>query len=245
MKLKLALLLALTSVGALCAAEAESKVEETKPVKWEKSAAVGLTVTSGNSDTLLFTANALGVRKWEKNEVNVGANISYGEDNSVVNNEQFGAFGQYDRLFSEKMFGYIRTEVLHDAIADVEMRLTIGPGAGYFFINNDKTTLRGEIGPSFVFERLGTGDDSFATLRVAEKFTRKMGERARLWQTAELLPEVGDFGNFLLNFEVGVEADLTEKMALRVVLQDRYDAQPTPGRENNDVRLVSGISYKF
>jgi len=164
----------------LFAAE-EPAVKEEKPVKWEKTAAVGLTLTSGNSDTLLFTANALGVKKWRKNELSLGANMAYGEDSSVVNNQTFGAFGQYDRLINEKLFGYGRVEALHDAIADVDLRLTIGPGAGYFFIKNDKTNLRAEIGPSFVIERLGTGDDSFATLRVAEKFTHKLGEKARLW----------------------------------------------------------------
>ncbi|MDB4459197.1 DUF481 domain-containing protein [bacterium] len=246
MKFKLVLFVALTSVGALFAAEAENpKVETVKPVKWEKSVAVGLTLTSGNSDTLLFTANALGVRKWNRNELNVGANISYGENNKVVNNESFGAFSQYDRLFGEKNYGYVRVEGLHDAIADVEMRLTIGPGVGYYFIKNEKQTLRGEAGPAFVYEQLGTGKENFATLRVGEKYTLNLGERARLWQTAEFLPEVSDFSNYLLNFEIGVEADLTKKMALRVVLQNRYDSEPTKGRESNDIKLVSGISYKF
>lgn len=44
---------------------------------------------------------------------------------------------------------------------------------------------------------------------------------------------------------MGVEADLTKKMSLRVTLQDIYDNEPAAGRKRNDIRLVSGVAYKF
>jgi hypothetical protein len=42
-----------------------------------------------------------------------------------------------------------------------------------------------------------------------------------------------------------VEADLTTKMALRVVAQDTYRSEPAPGRDQNDFKLLAGLTYKF
>ena len=44
---------------------------EKKP-KWESSAAAGLTLTSGNSETFMATLTAATMRKWEKNELSFG-----------------------------------------------------------------------------------------------------------------------------------------------------------------------------
>ena len=58
-------------------------------------------------------------------------------------------FAQYNRLFTERVFGYLRLDGLHDAIADIEYRFTFSPGVGYYFIKNAQTTLSGEAGSVF------------------------------------------------------------------------------------------------
>ncbi len=223
------------------AAEVEAKP---KP-KWERSVAAGLSLTKGNSDTILFTANAVGLRKWDKNELGLGAAAAHGENSGVVNNESYSAHIQYNRLISDRAYGMVRTEGLHDSIADVELRLTISPGFGYYLIKQEKRSLSFEVGPSFIYDRLGSGENSYLALRLGEKYEMAIGERARLWQSLEALPQVDDLNNFIAKLELGVEADLTKKLSLRVTLQDVYDNEPAPGREENDVRLVSGIAYKF
>jgi putative salt-induced outer membrane protein YdiY len=51
--------------------------------------------------------------------------------------------------------------------------------------------------------------------------------------------------NFLVNAEIGAEAALTKTFSLRVTLQDNFVNQPAPGRKDNDVKLISGVVYKF
>src|SRR3954462_13840066 len=135
--------------------------------KWEKSAALGLTLTKGNSDTLLFTGDVLAARKWSAEELNLGASISYGENNKIKNNETVRGFGQWNHLFSDRFYGYVRAEALHDAVADVEYRVTLSPGAGYYFIKNDRVRLSAEAGPGVVFEKQGGKDKTYFTARVA------------------------------------------------------------------------------
>jgi putative salt-induced outer membrane protein YdiY len=230
------------AVGALAA---QAAVFGQSTNRWEKSAALGLSLTAGNSETLLVTGDFRAIKKLTVDTFDLGANFSYGENSSVKNNESVRAFGQWDHLFTERFYSYLRLEGLHDAVADVEYRVTLSPGAGYHFIKNDKMKLSGEAGPAVVFEKQGVEETVYLTARLAEKFEYKFSDRARLWQSLEFLPQVDDVENFLINAEIGVEAALTQKTSLRVYVQDTYDNEPAPGRKKNDIKLVSAVAVKF
>ena len=225
-------------------AAAQAPTPMTAPA-WDTSAALGLTVTRGNSDTLLFTGNILTGKKWDQNELAFGADAIYAENNSVKNAESFHGFGQYNRLFTERLYGYMRLDALHDAIADIEYRLTLSPGAGYYFITNESTKLSGEVGPGFIYEKQGDDSRGYVTLRLAERFDHKVNDRVKIWQSVEILPQVDNFSNYIVNAELGVETSLTTKFSLRTYLQDTYDNEPAPGREKNDLKLVAAVAYKF
>jgi putative salt-induced outer membrane protein YdiY len=214
--------------------------------KWESSASLGVTLTRGNSDTTLFTVKGLTDRKDNVNEFSLGADAAYGANNGVENAESLHGFGQWDHLFSDKFFGYVRVEGLHDGIADIRYRALVGPGAGYYLLKGTNTTLAAEAGGSMVFERLGAKDSSYATIRLAEHFEHKFAAHGvRVWQKAEILPQVDDFKNYIVNAEVGVETSIAKNLSLQTYLDDSYANQPAPGRQKNDVKLVSAISYKF
>lgn len=218
--------------------------EEKKP-QWESSAFLGLTLTRGNSDSVLFTGNIKTKKKDQNNEWAFGVDGAYGETDDVKNNETLHGFGQYNRLFNERLFGYLRLDALHDGIADIDYRVAFSPGLGYYFIKNKMTSLAAEVGPGVVTEKRGGEEDTYMTLRIAERFEHKFNDKARCWQSAEFLPQVDKFENYILNVEVGVAASITKSIELSIVAQDNYINQPAPGRKANDFRLISGVTYKF
>jgi putative salt-induced outer membrane protein YdiY len=213
--------------------------------RWETSAALGLTLTKGNSDTLMFTADALTSRKYTHDELSFGVGLSYGEQSDIKNNETAKAFGQWNHLFTDRFYGYVRADALHDAIADIDYRITLSPGVGYYFIKNEKMLLSAEGGPGAVIEKQGGEEKIYFVGRVAEKFEYKFSDKAKVWQMAEFLPQLDDFDNYIINAEVGVEASITARTALRAVLQDTYDNEPAPGRKKNDLKLVTSVVVKF
>lgn len=220
---------------------------------WDSSAALGLTLTRGNSDTVLFTANIKTETKRPKYELSLGADATYGEDHNVKNNETVHGFTQYNYLFTDRFYGYARVDGLHDGIAEIKYRFTIGPGAGYYFIKNNTTQLSAEGGPGIITERVKetTGatsewtDRTYFTLRAAEKFEHKLNDKAKIWQSVEILPQVDDFNNFIVNAEAGIETAISKHTGLRVYVQDSYDNVPSDSRKKNDVKLVSALSWKF
>lgn len=239
----LAAVLTWSAAGARAQTAAEPE-KETKP-KWESSASLGFTLTDGNSDTLLLTGNIKTQKKMPRDEIAFGVDGAYGENEGEKNNETLHGFGQYNRLFTDRFFGYLRADALHDGIADIDYRVALSPGAGYYFVKEKKVTLAGEVGPGVIFERKGGESDTYMTIRFAERFEWKITEKSRLWQSVEYLPQVDDFANYIINAEIGIETAITPKIWLQTYVQDNYVSQPAPGRESNDVKLVTGISYKF
>ena len=219
-------------------------VATNKPA-WESSISAGLSLTKGNSDTLLTTAAFKTRMKTPANEFMFGVDGAYGESDSVKNNETLHGVSQYNHLFSDRFYAFLNVEGLHDGIADLQYRFTFSPGAGYYFVKTTNTTFAGEFGPGLITQRLGGVDTTYGTLRLAERFEHKLNGGARIWEKAEILPQANKLQNFLVNAEVGAEAALTKTFSLRVTVQDNFVNQPAPGRKKNDVRLISGVVYKF
>jgi putative salt-induced outer membrane protein len=228
-------------------AQTNTVVEEKKP-QWEGSAGLGFLLTKGNSDTLLVNIRADGDKKWEKNEVRLGASASYGENEGNKNNQQARGSGQYNRSFGDKDRWYVfgRLEGLYDAIADLDGRINVGPGLGYYLIKQEKKSLSAEAGPGAVFEKYAGEDwQTYLTLRLAERFDYKFNDRAKLWQSVEYMPDVTEFGRYIVNAEIGIETTITKEWAMRVALQNSYNSQPSSGRDRNDLKLIAGVTYKF
>jgi len=216
------------------------------PPKWEASLALGFTLTKGNSDTVLGTINGQAQKKTPKHEIAFGADGAYGENDSERNTAFIHGFFQYNYLFTDRFYGYARVDALHDDISDVYYRVTLSPGVGYYFIKEKRTTLAGEIGPGLVTENQSGDYNTYATLRIAERFEHKFKNEARIWQSIEFLPELGHFHNYIINAEIGVDAPLSKKLFLTAYIQDTYDNEiPQGPRRNNDLKLVSGLKYKF
>ena len=212
---------------------------------WESSVSLGLTATAGNVNSALATGTFRTHKKTPLDEWNLGMDGVYGEVSSVKNNETLHGFVQFNHLFSERWYGYMRGDALHDGIADVAYRLTFSPGAGYYFIKDLETSLAGEVGPAILYEKLDDEYHTYPTLRLAERFEHKFDGHARLWQNVEFLPPFTDPRAFLVNAEVGVDTPLSKHLSLQTYVQDNYANRPAPGFEDNDVKLVSALAVKF
>jgi putative salt-induced outer membrane protein YdiY len=169
--------------------------------------------------------------------------------------QNYGAFGQYNRLVLEDrgyVLGHVDARV--DRIANVDYRLTLSPGAGYYLVKEKDLELSTEAGPAVVFEKFkGSTENSYITLRLAEKLRWNINERSRIFQGLEVQPKVDDFSNYVANFSLKAETDITKSLALSATIQDTYrsDPAPVPGttpivlRKRNDIQLLAGVTYKF
>ena len=169
---------------------------------WVTTAAAGLTLTRGNSDTFLTTLSLDTKRKWEKDEALLGVSGGYGEskvnDVDNKNTEFLQGYGQYNRLFTDRFYGGLRLDGQYDDIAGIDYRFKVSPMAGYYLIKNDKMTLAAEAGPSLIEEHLkGETAHGYWAARLAERFEYKLTATTKVWESLEYLPKVDDWSREL------------------------------------------------
>src|SRR5215468_9410919 len=109
-----------------------SRADEVKPPeppkKWETVASIGLTLTRGNSENFLANASINSNRKFAKNEILLGASAGYGEtttrksgpDETDTTENYVKGFGQWNHLFTERLYSGLRLDAMHDDIADID-----------------------------------------------------------------------------------------------------------------------------
>lgn len=233
--------LAATSTNTSPATEVKSEVKH----PWKSSVSLGLTLTRGNKDTTLINGDFLTQKKTAGDEFSLGISGAYGQQNSTDSVNYYKGFIQWNHLFTPRFYDYLRADGIQDRIKDIDYRFTIGPGLGYYLIKNTNTMLAAEAGVGFEAERLGDQDRMFATLRVAERFEHKFGERARLWQSVELLPQANRLENYIVNFEIGLETTITKTFTQKTWISDSYANRPATGKVQNDLKIVAGVAYKF
>ncbi len=224
----------------------EGQAEGEEERHWRITGAVGLSLAQGNSDAAQANMSLLGVKEWELNQLEAGVKGSYAVSDGERSNQNARGSLQYNRLKSGRrsyLFG--KLDLLYDAIADVDYRLSLGAGYGYSPIDRERLSLSLDAGPGFVAERAGGVRDHYMSLSLGQRLDWEISSSSRLWQSLECLPELSDPANFILALEVGAESDLTSRLGLRATLEDRFDNRPAPGRRANDIQLVAGLSYRF
>ena len=240
------------------AAPAATAVTTTNPppkVKhWENVAAAAMALTSGNSKSFLATVSIASHGKYDKNEYLLNGSAGYGDNTAkdstgaevtTKTQDYLKGSAQWNHLFSDRLYGGLKLEGLHDDIADIQYRFTVSPLVGYYFIKHTNTSLAGEVGPSYVYQKLDGHTDSYAGLRVAERYEYKFLAGARLWESVEWITQVDKTENWILTAELGISAPVSKALDVRLVAQDWYNNVPAPGRLKNDLKLLAGVGYKF
>ncbi len=218
---------------------------------WNGEIICGLNMTAGNSDTAVLNVELRGERKWTANELRAGAQYAYGESDDETTVDNGKADAQYDRLLTERAFVFVNGQVSRDDIAMIDYRLIVGSGMGHHLIKSEGQNLRIELGASCIRERMdGTlpaGDeiDSSVALRVLLRHDGALGETAQLWESVEYMPDFDNFGDCLLNAEIGVETTITSRLSLRVTANDKYNSDPAPGVDRNDIAASAALVLKL
>src|SRR5262249_50062504 len=125
-----------------------------------------------------------------------------------------------------------------------------------------------EVGPSYVSEdyfntvtsklvtNIATGVVStnvihhdnrhnYIGLRIGQRGEYKFKSGAKVWESVSWIPQITKFSNYLVNLEAGVSAPISKALSVSLVLQDTYNNAPPPGTQNNDFKLIGGLTYNF
>lgn len=212
---------------------------------WNSSFDLGYTFTQGNSDNTFLTLGFVTSKKETINEYFGALSYTYGDSaDETTTNELIGAFS-WNRLLTERTYAGLRFDLRTDELADIDYRTGLSGIIGHYYIKNSTTYLAFEGGIGFTVEQVGGESDTYANAYVGDRFEHKFNDKTRVYQTLSITSPLDDFEDYSLVAEVGVETFLSGSLALKVYAQDKYESQPAGGLAKNDIKVVTGISYKF
>jgi len=213
--------------------------------EWDNSFDLGATVTKGNSDSLLLTAGLSSKLKEQSDEYIINLFYTYGESDNSSTNDEILANVAWKHLMNEKTYAGARFDFLRDDIADLNYRTSLTGVVGRHLVKNDTTTFSLEGGLGYSLEEQGGLTDDYAHLYVGQFFEHKLNDKTKVYQSFTAFAPIDNFDNYNFIAEAGLETTLTEKLSLKLYVQDKYDAVPAAGSKSNDIKFVTGISYKF
>ena len=246
---RLALLLAaawLLPTSTVSAQQPPAQVED--PGTWTGSAGAGLSLTSGNSDTLNFNvAFDLTRDPKTRNVMKFKGLYLRGEqdDATTVNRTSLAFRDQY--ALSTRAFAFGQVEYLRDTFKLIDYLVAPTAGVGYKVIDTEPTQFAVDGGLGVVWEKNPDFDvRTDVALTAGETLVHKLSSTASLKHAATALWKADDFADGLYTVSVGVAAQLTPRMQLSFDVLDTFkNKPPTPETRKNDVALVTAIVAKF
>ena len=220
--------------------------------KWTGSIVAGALITRGNSDTDNVNISIDAVRRREDDRMTASAGYLYGrqenpgtgDDSTTVDN--WFLLGKYDYFLNEKLYLYGLGRIERDRIADLDLRVSPSVGVGYQWIERPDFNFSTEAGLGWVYEDFETGDseDHFAA-RFAYHVDKQLNDKVSVFHNFEYLPSLEDISDFNLNTDAGIKASMTDRMFTQFKIEWKYDSEPAPGAEENDLRYILGVGWQF
>ncbi len=218
---------------------------------WSGGADLGVAITKGNSDT---TNIALGLglaRETRRDKTTVyGASIynretTAGVSRTVASTIRFGV--RYDRDFRRKWFGYGFTDLERNRLQQLNLRWVLGGGLGYHAIRNEHTKLDllGGLAMNREYFKGFNNDRTSLETQLGETLSQQLSARMSLKEQLFFFPNLSNGGEYRINFDTTLVADITRRIAWQLTLSDRYLSNPPSGFKQNDLLLTTGIRLKL
>ena len=253
--------LAQGSVAGSQIADADCECPEPKdPTDWGTAVALGFTLTDGNSNTLLLTSAVTASKEengnmWDlrlagaygENEVtNTSVDADGVETTSTSDDQTIGevvGLAKYGRVLSadERLYTGAQVDFLHDAIQDIQYRVTLGVPLGYYLIKEDDMRFNIEAGPAYVFKRVSHEDDDYLSWFASERFEWDISSTAKLFEQVTYNASVDDSDDYFVVAEAGIEAALSSRMSMVLSVRDDYINLVGDDRERNDLAVITSL----
>jgi putative salt-induced outer membrane protein YdiY len=219
--------------------------------QWNGGADVGFSLTRGNSTTTNLALGMAISRETSSDKTSLYAASVYnrektsGISRTVANTFRFGA--RYDRNINRDWFGYGFTDLEHNGLQNLNLRWVLGGGIGYRAIRNERTKLDllGGLDISREFFDGENNDRTSLEAQLGQTLTHKITPRLALTEQLYFFPNLSEGGDYRINFDTSLVADVTRRIGWQLTLSDRYLSNPPGGFKQNDLLLTTGLKVKL
>ena len=233
-----------TGALAVVPVMAEEELVEEKN-QWVSAVDLGLSLSKGNTDNLLLRFGLQTEKKDGPDAYFASASYKYGEEDAEATQDEILGKATWKHAYSGKNFLGLRMDARRDSFADIDYRFSAGVTYGYYWVDTETTTFTTELGLGITTEDKGLGNTTYLNGLFDQHFEHKINENAKFYQDLSFAPRLDHLDDYRIEFEMGLETKITETIVFKVSFEDRYESLPAVGKEKNDIKFITGLSYKF
>jgi putative salt-induced outer membrane protein YdiY len=219
--------------------------------RWTGAVSIGASVSSGNTNKRTATATADAQLRRENDRWKFNAYWSYADQKvdgvRQLSERKLGGTGQYDYFLTKRLFAYVSAGGQYDAIAELDLRTTIGTGLGYQLYEREDLKWALEGGIAWVDENYvdDTADNDFIAARAASDLAWTVREGVDFLQRVEVFPSLEDSDDVYGRADQRLRVALTKTMFAQLQYVLEYDNTPAPGKDRLDhlVALTLGLTF--
>jgi len=217
------------------------------PLKIKFRANLGASFASGNTDNEDSYADTEFIARTEQNRYTIGGLYRSAESDGVKTESKKAGYMKYDHFFNDKWYAYANTSAERDKFKDLDVRYSLGLGAGYQFIESDRTNFSLEGGVSYVDEDyILAGSNSYTAGRWGLNFDHfLLPDSLQYFIFHTGLQSLEDSDDLVLSTQTGFRIPFYKNLNLSAQMNWDYDKSPSPGKKESDYAYIFSIGYQF
>jgi len=214
---------------------------------WKAHIELSYVRTSGNVRTQTLSEKLEIKREGKVNRLYFKNSALYATQEGSETANRFDVNGRWERLFTERFFGFLTSGYERDKFSGYEYKLSGGPGIGYDIIKTEKHDLKGLLSILYYYNRIeGNGIDNYATAKAEIYYEWDIRENLRFKENLNYLVNLSDTQTYFINSETSLEVKINQHLSLGVGYKVAYQNKPPePGVKRTDTTFSTSLIVDF
>ena len=222
--------------------------EPVKTVRINTRANASVTSQRGNTESDNYYFDGEFVARTKKNRYTIGGELSKETADNVTTSQNWLVYGNYNHFLNEKWFLFVNTLFEHDEFKDLNLRSTLGAGAGYQFFETPLLNLSISAGLSKVDENFDLAEDNdYSAGQWEIKYDQYFfGKFVQLFHVNTGYISLEDSNDWFLKTRTGLKFPLYKGFAATLQYNFDWDNQPSVSADTEkDTKFIFLLGYEF
>ena len=222
--------------------------EPIKTVNITSRTNVNITSERGNTDSDNYYFDGEFVARTKKNRYKIGGELNKEESDGTTTSQNWLAYGNYSHFLSKKWYLYADTLFEHDELKDLDLRSTLGAGAGYQIFESPLLNLSISAGLAKVDENFDVAEDDDYTagqwsVNYDQYFFKKF---VQLFHFSNGFVSLEDTNDWFYRTRTGLRFPVYKGFTATLQYNYDYDHQPSVDAEDEeDTKFIFLLGYEL
>jgi putative salt-induced outer membrane protein YdiY len=209
---------------------------------------VNITSERGNTDSDNYYFDGEFVARTKKNRYKIGGELSKEESDGTTTSQNWLAYGNYSHFLDKKWYLYADTLFEHDEFKDLDLRSTLGAGAGFQIFETPLLNLSILAGLAKVDENFDVAEDDDYTagqwsVNYDQYFFKKF---VQLFHVSTGYVSFEDTNDWFYRTRTGLRFPVYKGFTATVQYNYDYDHHPSEDAEDKeDTKFIFLLGYEF